>query len=79
LLAGQETVEAATLYWKSASGSQAAVLADGWKLIVDQRTGGQELFDMKNDPSETQNVAAKLPDRVRTLSRLLEQQMALDP
>lgn len=52
----------------------AAVLRDGWKLIVRRVKGAEkvELYDVKNDPSEKEDRAALEPGRVADLKRVLE-------
>jgi len=55
------------------------VVRDGdWKLVgkvaIGARKGGQwELYDLRNDRSETRNVADKYPEKVRELAALWEQ------
>jgi len=44
--------------------------AEGWKLIM-ASDGGQELFDTRNDPGETVNLAAQHPERVEMLQARL--------
>ena len=59
---------------------QRAAVRDGnWKLVVDRRTGEDELFNMEQDPSEQRNLAAGHPQRVQALAALLQQQAKLDP
>lgn len=57
------------MYWKTPSAS--AVRQGDWKLI--QRRSGKriELFDLKDDPLEKNDLAAEQPERVRQLSALL--------
>jgi arylsulfatase A-like enzyme len=59
--------------------SGAIVLRDGWKLIVRKARARSpdtepavELFNVKTDPSETKNVAAANPEKVRELQAVLE-------
>jgi arylsulfatase A-like enzyme len=78
LLSGEGDVAEIVLYWKSYNGQRAAILSGDWKLVVDRRNGTNELFNMKNDPCEKQNLAADRPDRVRELTVLLEQQAQRD-
>jgi uncharacterized sulfatase len=65
-----------TLFWRE--GYHQSVLNDGWKLIrsdqPDKPAGtGQKkwLFDLANDPTEQNNLAAQLPDKVAALEALL--------
>ncbi len=50
----------------------AAVSHRGWKLILNYRDGGMELFDLAADPLETENLANEQTDKVRELRRLLD-------
>jgi arylsulfatase I/J len=48
------------------------VRAGDWKLIVRQSgANAVELFDVRNDPSETTNLAAEHPARVAELEAIL--------
>ncbi len=58
------------LFWKA--GNSHIVLADGWKFHRDLRAGKSWLFDMKNDPTEQNNLAADKPDRVRAMEAMLD-------
>jgi arylsulfatase A-like enzyme len=59
-----------TLFWRTigASRNQRAVRRGDWKLLVN---GGElMLFDVKNDPAERTDRAARHPQRVRDLEAL---------
>jgi arylsulfatase A-like enzyme len=58
-----------TLYWRS--GLYKTVLADGWKLQFDGRQGKTWLFDLRNDPTERNNLATSEPDRVKSVMAVL--------
>jgi arylsulfatase A-like enzyme len=47
-----------------------------FKLIIDQRTCGAELFDLDRDPGETNNLAATQPDQVHALRNRLKVELA---
>ena len=79
LLTGQGKVDPIVLYWRRPNGRQAAVRYGDWKLVVDLRTNDAELFNMKEDPYEKQNLSLKHPSRVDKLRQVLKQQMARDP
>jgi arylsulfatase A-like enzyme len=51
---------------------QYAVVRRGMKLIYDARTRRHVLFDLKNDPGETLDVAAAYPEIAQALSRRLD-------
>jgi arylsulfatase A-like enzyme len=56
------------LFWRS--GNVHVVLADGWKFLRDNTQGKSWLFDLKNDPTEQHNLAAKEPERVREMEAM---------
>ncbi|HEY3116636.1 MAG TPA: sulfatase-like hydrolase/transferase [Chloroflexota bacterium] len=45
---------------------------DGWKLIVNRRTGENELYNLRQDPGEWSNMAAGNPDMVGALQARLD-------
>ena len=47
------------------------VREDEWKYIYDARRGLEELYNLVNDPSELNNVAAEFPDRSHSLRQRL--------
>jgi arylsulfatase A-like enzyme len=53
------------LFWRSGA-SQTAVV-DGWKLNISDPPGKAWLFDMRNDPTERNNLAELHPDKVKEL------------
>ncbi len=75
-LTGAEPPSARTIY-TAAPAYRALALRDGdWKLIVPKGSGkgsakkdaGEpELYDLANDPNETKNLAAAMPDKVAAL------------
>ena len=49
-----------------------AILTDDYKLVIDgEKKTGVELFDLKKDPGEENNLAKVHPDIVQTLSKQL--------
>ena len=78
LLTGEADVPETVLYWKSYNGRRVAVRSENWKLVVDRQSGETELFDMQNDPYEESNLADDHPERVQTLTVLLDRNEALD-
>ena len=57
------------LFWRASN--VRVVLADGWKFLQDNTQGKSWLFDLKNDPTEQNNLAAKEPERVREMEAML--------
>jgi len=52
-----------------------AVISGDWKLLQNSPFAPLELFNLKNDPSESTDLAQKLPKRVNTLNALLRKQI----
>lgn len=44
---------------------------DGWKFILTRETGAEELYDLKNDPGETRNLASEQPKKAYELAQKL--------
>jgi arylsulfatase A-like enzyme len=78
-LLGQDQSEHESLYWEfHERGGKQALLMDGWKAIrlnVGKDPEGQlELYHLKSDPHEKNNVAANHPDLAEKLSRKMEEE-----
>jgi uncharacterized sulfatase len=58
------------LFWRT--GHYQVALADGWKLQVDGRQDRRWLFDLRNDPTEQVDLAAREPERVAALEARLD-------
>jgi hypothetical protein len=52
-----------------------AVARGDWKLVVSLRTGKKELYNIRKDIGETQDLAAQHPDKVRELAVLLGERL----
>ena len=64
------------MYWEFHElGGRRALRAGDWKLVqynvLKDTPGSLELYDLKNDPSEKDNVAAKFPEKVRELKKIM--------
>ena len=46
---------------------------DGWKLIRTLETGKTELYDIKKDPNELEDLASRLPAKVEQMRLLLQE------
>ena len=62
------------LFWKA--GNNHVVLANGWKFQQDLTSGQSWLFDMKNDPTEQNNLVDRAPERVKTMEAMLDAHIA---
>ena len=59
--------------WESMDIEINSVQMNNWKLVVDQRANLAELFNLKSDPGELQDVAASHPEQAGLLKKLLAQ------
>jgi len=77
VLRGQE-LSPRPLYWHyphygNQGGAPGGAVRDGdWKLIEWYEDGTLELFNLREDPSETRNVATEMPAKVQELSAKLK-------
>ncbi len=77
LLRGQE-LSSRPLFWHyphygNQGGAPGGAVRDGdWKLIEWYEDGAFELFNLREDPSETRNRAAEIPEKVQELSAKLK-------
>lgn len=51
-------------------GLKARVVVDGWDKLIAKPTG-KELYDIKTDPDDRQNLASKYPERVTKLQNMI--------
>ncbi len=63
-----QTIEREAIYWEH-EGNR-AVRAGDWKLVAKGATGPWELYNIRTDRSEQQDLAADEPARVRTLAAM---------
>ncbi|CAN5452447.1 arylsulfatase [soil metagenome] len=63
----EDKPESRTLYWEHENNK--AVREGKWKL-VSQGMKGWELYDMEADRTETKNLAASMPDRVKAMTAM---------
>ncbi len=71
LLAGeQQAGEERPIYWKIRS--HYAVREGNWKLVLNRNSNKAELYNLKNDFRETQDLSENNPEKVAYLMELLE-------
>lgn len=75
VLSGQGTPPARSIYIAARSG--AALIHDGWKLILPAK-GRPELYDLTTDPYEKTNRADQEPERLADLKKRLAEQQSRD-
>lgn len=73
-----ETEHARDLLFLSYSSIQRGLVKDGYKYIVYNVGGKQteQLFDLRNDPWEMENLIGKMPDKTTEYKGLLSEQMS---
>ena len=63
------------LYWEfHEKGGRQALRQGDWKLVRynTKKNGKYQLYNLKEDPSETKDLASSLPEKVVTLAKILE-------
>ncbi len=79
LLHGEKEISRDAIFWDyphyhgSAWTPGAAILMDHWKLIEFYETDDVELYNLSEDIEETQNLAAKYPEKVDALRQKLRE------
>ncbi len=63
-------------YHGSAWTPGSALRKDDWKLVVFYEDNRTELYNLATDPGETTNVAAKNPEKVTELKKILDKKLA---
>lgn len=79
LIAGTEDApDERSLFWTARRGREYALRRGNWKLIHRTATEQNELFDIKNDPGESIDLADEHPDVVRDLATLMQDERMTD-
>ena len=66
-------------YWVWGSKRNRVALRRGdWKILRDDLNAGWELYNLKDDPYEENNLADKMPDKTKQLLQYFEQEKAKD-
>jgi len=71
---GKTHTHAKPLFWKTSNPNSDLAIRDGqWKLLdPNRRRGEPELYDIVNDPTESQNLSSSKPEIVKALSTKLQ-------
>jgi uncharacterized sulfatase len=56
----------------------ARVLVDGWDKLI-ERPDGLELYDLKNDPDDRNDLAKQNPEKVEKLTALMNNWLEATP
>jgi arylsulfatase A-like enzyme len=54
---------------------KSAIRQGNWKLIYNMRDGSKELYDLKKDIGESNNMGSQYPEKIKALSNLLSTQL----
>jgi arylsulfatase len=68
---GEETNREKPIFWEWRRGQ--AVYSDGFKIVKNGLDKPFDLYDLKNDPTETMNLADKNPSKVQELEQLFKE------
>ena len=74
VLGEAEGVPHERLFWRT--GGYQVALVDGWKLQRSDPPGRTWLFDLRNDPTEQNDLSEQEPERAAELEKLLEEHNA---
>lgn len=69
--AGHPQAQHDYLYWEL--GGWVAIRQGSWRAVKPKRNGAWELYDLEDDPGESENLAAAKPDVLSKLTKLAEQ------
>jgi len=62
------------LYWEfTETGAEQAIMCNSWKLITFPTKNKKELYNILDDPGETNDIAKQNPGKVKELTRLMVQ------
>jgi arylsulfatase len=70
VLSGENTQREKPIFWEWRRGQ--AVYSDGFKIVKNGLERPFDLYDLRNDPTETINLAVKNPEKVRELEQLFK-------
>jgi len=68
---GEETNREKPIFWEWRRGQ--AVYSDGFKIVKNGLDKPFDLYDLKNDPTETINIAEKNPEKLQELEQLFKE------
>ncbi|MEA3460688.1 MAG: DUF4976 domain-containing protein, partial [Bacteroidota bacterium] len=64
---GEETARSNALFWEWSQGQ--AIREDSWKLVKWGRENSWDLYNVSEDPTETNNLATAYPERVQAMEQ----------
>ncbi|QHI70781.1 sulfatase [Tichowtungia aerotolerans] len=80
LLSGSGTLKRNALYWHyphyQTLPPHGAIRCNNWKLVEHYEDGKVELFNLKDDPEEAENLASAMPERAQQLQAWLHEHLA---
>ncbi len=66
-LRGEESTRSKALFWEWSNGQ--AIREGDWKLVRWGKENPWDLYDLSEDPTETNNLASDFPERVETMEK----------
>ena len=66
-LRGEESTRSKALFWEWSNGQ--AIREGDWKLVRWGKENSWDLYDLSEDPTETNNLASDFPERVETMEK----------
>jgi arylsulfatase A-like enzyme len=57
-----------------AKSNQRSIVQWGFKYILHQADGSEELYDLTRDPGEEHDLASSMPDKLKDLATLLQRE-----
>ena len=77
-LKGQQQPQHPYLYWEF-PGKQRALRLGQWKCVTVKKNAPLELYDIRQDPTESTNLAAQYPEKVKEMEQLMRRMRTPSP
>lgn len=78
LLKGQQQNHNRSLYWLGVAKKSSAYRENDWKLVWHHKNDHKELYNIAKDPNEANNLVKDYPERVLSMTQLIQKEAAKD-